>query len=62
METYNSDGDTQNVERIALSMTAKLKAVGSVAPWIQANPNASRDLTQFVVVRNNITTKFVAAP
>ena len=60
VETFNADGDTQSVERIALTMTAKLKADNSVRSWIQNNANASRQLTEFVTVRNNITTKFVA--
>jgi len=60
IEVFNDDGDFQSVEKIALSMTAKLTVDSSVRSWIQANTNASRELTEFVSVRNNITTKFVA--
>jgi Tfp pilus assembly protein PilW len=56
VETYNANLDTISVEKIALSMTAKLKVDASVRSWIQGNANASRDLTQFVAVRNSTTT------
>ena len=54
-EEFNVEKDYQRVEKIALTMTAKLKDDGSVRPWIQENTNASRELTEFVSVRNNIT-------
>ena len=60
IEIFNADNDFQSVEKIALSMTAKLTVDASVRSWIQTNTNASRELTEFVSVRNNITTKFVA--
>ncbi len=55
VEVFNADGDSQRVEKIALGMTAKLKADSSVRSWIQANANASRELTEFVSVRNSTT-------
>ena len=55
IEVFNAGGDSQNVEKIALTMTAKLKADSSVRSWIQTNANASRDLTEFVSVRNSTT-------
>ena len=58
IEVFNADLDSQRVEKIALTMTAKLKSDGSVRSWIQSNTNASRELTEFVSVRNNTT--FVA--
>jgi len=60
IEIFNADNDFQSVEKIALSMTAKLTVDPSVRSWIQTNTNASRELTEFVSVRNNITIKFVA--
>lgn len=59
VEQFNASGDSQRVEKIALSMTAKLKADGTVRSWIKTNTNASRGLTEFISVRNNTT--FVAA-
>lgn len=58
-ETLNSAGDTQNVEKIGLRLTAKLTADASVPAWIQGNTGFERELQEFVTVRNNITT---AAP
>jgi len=60
VEVFNAAGGSQNVEKIALSMTAKLKDDASVRSWIQANTNASRELTEFVSVRNNTTFTLVA--
>jgi len=59
VETINSDGDTQNVEKIGLVLTARLTADSSVPAWIQGNANATRTMDEFIAVRNNITT---AAP
>lgn len=59
-EEINASGDTQHVERIGLSMTAKLKDDDSVAAWIRGNANASRELVEFVKVRNNTTAIFAA--
>ena len=57
-ETINTAGDTQNVEKIGLTMTAKLTADSSVAAWIQNlnSAGATRDLNAFVRVRNNVVT------
>jgi type II secretory pathway component PulJ len=62
VETYNANLDTISVEKIALSMTAKLKVDASVRSWIQGNANASRDLTQVVAVRNSTTTMGTCPP
>jgi hypothetical protein len=56
-ETINATGDTQSVEKIGLTMTARLTVDGSVPTWIQNNANANRQLTEFITVRNNTTTK-----
>ena len=58
-ETINADGDTQSVERIALTITAKLTVGDSGPAWYQNNTNTSRELSEFVTVRNNTT---AAAP
>jgi len=55
-EPINSAGDTQNVEKIGLAITARLTADPSVPTWIQGNTKAERTMDEFVVVRNNITT------
>jgi Tfp pilus assembly protein PilW len=56
VEIFNVDLDSQRVEKISLTMTAKLKADASVRSWIQLNTNgASRELTEFISVRNNTT-------
>ena len=59
VEQFNASGDSQRVEKIALSMTAKLKSDSTVRSWIKTNTNASRGLTEFISVRNNTT--YVAA-
>jgi prepilin-type N-terminal cleavage/methylation domain-containing protein len=64
-EEYNSGLDTLYVQKIALSMTAKLQVENSVRSWwsdVNVNPNASRDLTQVVAVRNSTTTMGVGTP
>ncbi|MGA9575498.1 MAG: hypothetical protein WBS20_16270, partial [Lysobacterales bacterium] len=58
VENVNTAGDTLNTEKIGLTMTAKLTADPSVPAWIRNNANATRQLTQFVKVRNN----FVSTP
>lgn len=55
-EEINSAGDTQNVEKISLVMTAQLTADPSVPTWIRGNVNATRTMDEFVSVRNHITT------
>jgi len=55
-EAINSAGDTQNVEKISLAITARLTADPSVPAWIQGNTGAERTMDEFVTVRNNITT------
>ena len=57
-ETINSALDTQRVEKIGITMTAKLTADSSVATWIQDlnSGGATRDLEAFVRVRNNVVT------
>jgi len=57
IETFNTAGDTQSVERIALTMTARLRADNAVTSWFQAGDNSIRQLTEFITVRNSITTK-----
>jgi type II secretory pathway component PulJ len=64
-EEYNSGLDTLYVQKIALSMTAKLQVENSVKSWwsdVNVNPNASRDLTQVVAVRNSTTTMGAVSP
>lgn len=59
LEEINAAGDTQNVEKISLVISARLTADPSVPTWIRGNANAIRTMDEFVTVRNNITT---AAP
>ena len=54
-ETINAAGATQSVERIGLTITAKLTVDPSLPAWVQNNANASRELQEFVKVRNNTT-------
>ena len=54
-ETINAGGDTQNVERIGLAITARLTPDASLPAWLQNNANASRELREFITVRNNTT-------
>jgi len=56
VEIINSAGDTQNVQKIALTMTARLATDTAVPAWIQSNVNATRQLDEFVKVRNHTTT------
>lgn len=60
-ETINAAGDTQSVEKIGLTLTAKLTGDNSVATWIK-NLNSggdTREMNALVKVRNNVV---VAAP
>jgi len=59
-EIINSNNDTQNVQRIRLTITSKLKADGSVPGFVQNNANATRTLTELIQVRNHFTA--VASP
>jgi len=58
VETVNAAGDTQSVERIALTITARLTPDTSIPAWLQTgtNPNAARNLQEFIKVRNHTTT------
>jgi len=56
-EFFNTAGDSQSVERIALTMTARLRADNAVTSWFQTDDNSIRQLTEFITVRNSITTK-----
>jgi type IV pilus assembly protein PilW len=58
VETFNAAGDTQSVERIALAMTARLTPDASVPGFLRTgtNPNAARELQEFITVRNHTTT------
>jgi len=53
VETINVAGDTQSVERIGLTITARLTPDASLPAWLQGNVNASRELREFVTVRNH---------
>jgi hypothetical protein len=56
-ETINTAGDTQSIERISLTMSARL-AGGSTEPiWIRDTTYSTRVLQEFVKVRNNTTTR-----
>jgi Tfp pilus assembly protein PilW len=55
VETINSAGVTLTTEKIGLTLTAKLTADASVPTWIKNNANATRQLNEFVKVRNNFT-------
>jgi len=54
-EIINTEGDSQTVERIGLTITAKLAGETNVPVWIQNNSDATRQLQEFVKVRNNTT-------
>jgi len=58
-ETINAEGDTQRVEQIAISFTAKLTEGDTGFDWFQNNSNATREMQEFIAVRNNTT---VVAP
>jgi hypothetical protein len=59
VEAITTAGDTQSIERIVLTMTARLSSENVVPTWIQANANATREIQEFITVRNYTTT---AAP
>lgn len=61
-EDINPEGDFQNVEKIGLTMIARLRADSSVPQWLQDNVNATRQLDEFIKVRNHTTTKLVVVP
>ena len=54
-EDIGTAGAKQFVEKIGLSITAKLTADPSVPAWIRGD-NATRTMDEFIRVRNNITT------
>lgn len=58
-EVINDDGDTQSVERVGLTIQAKLVKDPLTITGLTAPPNVVRELQEFVTVRNNITS---AAP
>jgi len=58
-ETINTDGDTQRVERIGLTIRAKLIVDPLTITGLTAPPSVVRELQQFVTVRNHTT---AAAP
>lgn len=58
-EVINDDGDTQGVERVGLTIRAKLVTDPLTITGLTAPPNVVRELQEFITVRNNITT---AAP
>lgn len=62
-ETINAGGDTQQVERIGLTITARLTPDTALPAWLQTanNANAARQLQEFVTVRNH-TTSPAASP
>jgi hypothetical protein len=55
-ETINAAGDTQSVEQIALSITAKLTDGDHGLGWFQDATNETREMQEFITVRNNTTT------
>jgi type IV pilus assembly protein PilW len=63
-EVINTNNDTQQVERIGLTMTGQLAPDASLPLWLQTgtNPNAARQLQEFITVRNHTTTMVVAGP
>jgi hypothetical protein len=54
-ETFNTAGATQNVERIGLTIRAKLVVDPLTITGLTAPPNVVRELQDFVTVRNNTT-------
>lgn len=58
-ETINTAGDTQSVERIGLTIRAKLITDPLTITGLTAPPNVVREIQHFVTVRNNTT---AAAP
>lgn len=58
-EVINDDNDTQSVERVGLTIRAKLVSDPLAITGLTAPPNVVRELQEFITVRNNITT---AAP
>jgi len=60
-EEINAGKDIQNIERIGLTITARLTPDASLPTWLQNNTNASRELREFITVRNH-TTSLAASP
>jgi type IV pilus assembly protein PilW len=58
-ENINTAGDTQSVERIGLTIRAKLITDPLTITGLSAPPNVVREIQHFVTVRNNTT---AAAP
>jgi type II secretory pathway component PulJ len=56
-ETINTAGDTQSIERIGLTMSAKLAGGGTQPVWVQNKTYSTRVLQEFVKVRNNTTAR-----
>lgn len=60
-ENLSTGTDSQLVERIGVTMTARMAFDASVRGWLQAAPNVTRSVTDFIRVRNNVTSG-VACP
>jgi len=54
-EVINDAGDTQDVERVALILQAKLVTAPLTIMGMTAPPNVVKELQEFITVRNNIT-------
>jgi len=63
-ETVNTAGHGQYVGKIGLNITAKLTVDPSVVAWIQSQngAGATRELDEFIKVRNNVVAAVVANP
>jgi len=62
VEEINAALDTQTISKVRLRMTAKQTADASVPAWVQSQGagGATRELTEFIKVRNHVVT--LAAP
>ena len=54
-ELINADNATQSVERIRVTMTARITSDASLPGWLQTRADAERTLQNFIRVRNNVT-------
>jgi prepilin-type N-terminal cleavage/methylation domain-containing protein len=54
-ENLSTGTSSQVVERIRLTITARMRFDASVAPWLQSQAGVTRTLTDFIRVRNNVT-------
>lgn len=54
-EDLGAGADSQVVDRIRLTITARMAFDSSVRAWLQAQTNVTRTMTDFVRVRNNVT-------